>query len=157
TDRIEKALEIFTEHHFYALPIIDDQKQLLGYLDIQTAVGDAINLPSVDLRSEAFQLVGLHLEATRSQSIVKSYVMRMHWLFCNMFCCFSCTFISDIYSLTLSKFLVLTMFIPHVLSLSESVSMQTVMQVLLLIKKEGISFKRDIKMYIKEIQVVALV
>jgi len=157
TDTIEKALEIFTEHHFYALPVLDASKKLIGYLDLQTAVGDGINFSEINLRSEAFQLVGLHLEAERRQSVLKTYMMRMPWLFCNLFGGFTCAFISDIYSLTLSKFLVLAMFIPLVLSLSESVSMQTVMQVLLLIRKEGMSFKRYLKMYVKEIQVVSLV
>jgi magnesium transporter len=157
SDTIEKALEMFATHHFYALPIVDQHQRLTGYLDLQTTVGDGINISEIDLRSEAFQLVGLHLEAIRRQSVVKNYFMRMPWLFCNLFGGFTCAFISDLYSLTLSKFLVLAMFIPLVLSLSESVSMMTVMQVLLLIRKEGMSLKRYLKMYMKEIQVVSLV
>lgn len=156
-DTIEKALEIFSVHHFYGLPIVDHQHRLIGYLDLQSVVGDEINLAEVDLRSEAFQLVGLHLENIRRQSVTKNYLMRMPWLFCNLFGGFTCAFISDLYALTLSKFLVLAMFIPLVLSLSESVSMMTVMQVLLMIRKEGMTLKRYLKMYIKEIQVVALV
>lgn len=156
-DSIEKALEMFSEHHFYALPVVNEHHHVIGFLDVQDAVGDGLNLSLIDLRSEAFQLVGLHLEAIRRQSVVKNYLMRMPWLFCNLFGGFTCAFISDIYSLTLSKFLVLAMFIPLVLSLSESVSMMTVMQVLLLIKKEGMTFKRYLKMYAKEIQVVSLV
>jgi magnesium transporter len=157
SDKLEKALECFAEHHFYSLPVIDRQGCLLGYIDVQNAVGESVNLSSVDFRSEAFQLVGLHLESIRRQSTFKNYLMRMPWLFCNLFGGFTCAFISDIYSFTLSKFLVLAMFIPLVLSLSESVSMMTVMQVLLLIKKDGMSFKRYLKMYAKEIQVVSLV
>lgn len=157
SDSVEKALEIFSQHHFYALPVVDEQSRLVGYLDLQTTLGDGLDIKGVHYRSEAFQLVGLHLEAARRQSVVKNYLMRMPWLFCNLFGGFTCAFISDLYALTLSKFLVLAMFIPLVLSLSESVSMMTVMQVLLLIRKEGMSFKRYLKMYIKEIQVVALV
>lgn len=156
-DTVEKALEIFSTHHFYALPIVDHKHRLIGYLDLQSVVGDELNLSEVELRSEAFQLVGLHLENIRRQSVTKNYLMRMPWLFCNLFGGFTCAFISDLYSLTLSKFLVLAMFIPLVLSLSESVSMMTVMQVLLMIRKEGMTLKRYMKMYIKEIQVVALV
>lgn len=157
SDRIEKALECFAEHHFYSLPVVNAQGVLLGYIDAQSTVGDSVDLSVVDFRSQAFQLVGLHLESIRRQSTFKNYLMRMPWLFCNLFGGFTCAFISDIYSLTLQKFLVLAMFIPLVLSLSESVSMMTVMQVLLLIKKEGMSFKRYLKMYTKEIQVVSLV
>lgn len=156
-DTVEKALEILSTNHFYALPVVDHKHHLIGYLDLQTVVGEEINLAQIDLRAEAFQLVGLHLETIRRQSIIKNYLMRMPWLFCNLFGGFTCAFISDLYSFTLSKFLVLAMFIPLVLSLSESVSMMTVMQVLLLIRKEGMSFKRYLKMYIKEIQVVSLV
>jgi magnesium transporter len=154
---IEKALEIFTQHHFYALPVVDEDNKLIGYLDLQSSIGSSLDISHIDLRSEAFQLVGLHLEATRRASVVRNYMMRMPWLFCNLFGGFTCALVSDYFSMTLTRFLVLAMFIPLVLSLSESVSMQTVMQVLLLIRKEGMSAKKYIKMYVKEIQVVALV
>jgi magnesium transporter len=156
-DTVEKALEIFTQHHFFALPVTDHQNKLLGYVDMHKTLGNSLDVSNVEHRSEAFQLVGLHLEAIRRQSVVKNYMMRMPWLFCNLLGGFTCAFVSDLYSLTLSKFLVLAMFIPLVLSLSESVSMMTVMQVLLLMRKEGMTLKRYIQMYIKEIQVVTLV
>jgi len=157
SDTIEKALELFAAHHFYAFPILNSENRLIGYLNLQDAVGDGVDFNTVDYRSEAFQLVGLHLEAARRQSVKKNYMMRMPWLFCNLFGGLTCALVSDYYSLVLSKFLVLAMFIPLVLSLSESVSMQTVMQVLLLIRKEGLTFRRYLKMYVKEIQVVGLV
>lgn len=156
-DPIEKALEIFSEHHFYALPVLSKDRNLIGFIDLSSSINNELKLEDLELRSDAFQLVGLHLESYRRKSVLKNYFMRMPWLFCNLFGGLTCAFISDIYSMVLSKFLVLAMFIPLVLALSESVSMQTVMQVLLLIRKEGISFKRYIKMYLKEVQVVSLI
>jgi len=156
-DRVEKALEIFSEYHFYALPVLNKDKILVGYVDINSSLDEKIKFDEIEIRSEAFQLVGLHLESYRRKSILKNYVMRMPWLFCNLFGGLTCAFISDLYQLVLSKVLVLAMFIPLVLALSESVSMQTVMQTLLLIKKEGITLKRYLKMYLKEVQVVFLI
>jgi magnesium transporter len=52
----------------------------------------------------------------------------MPWIFCNMFGGFLCATIANVYSEVLAKELILAMFTPLVLALSEAISMQAMTQ-----------------------------
>lgn len=155
-DTLEKALESFSHNHLLAIPIVDKEHKLRGYVDLQIVLGESVDFIEKERRSDLFQLVGLHLEEGRKVSIFRTYFTRMPWLFCNLLAGFVCATISDIYSEVLGKFLILAMFLPLILSLSESVSMQTVMQTLVFLKRSSIPFKKYVRVVIREIPVVLL-
>ena len=157
-DSLEVALELFASHHLLCVPVVDNNKVLQGSVDVQTTLGESIDYASAQRKIDVFQMVGLHLEEGRRKSTGKCYLTRMPWLFCNLFGGFACAMISDFFELVIAKYLVLAMFLPLVLSLSESVTMQTVMQSLLSLKKTGHApLKKYFKIFAKEMKVVFLV
>ena len=66
----------------------------------------------------------------------------MPWLLCNVFSGLVCAIISRVYELVLSEALLLAFFIPLVLTLSESTSMQSMAQSLQFLRGPRFSWKR---------------
>jgi len=78
----------------------------------------------------------------------------MPWIFCNMIGGFACAIISRIFELVLLDVIILAMFIPLVLTLSESISMQSLTYSLQLLNRPKISRNRILSRIAKEWKMV---
>lgn len=129
-DSLHNALALMENHHLLAIPVIDDQSRLLGIIDIRDYFEEAVDIDSSKKRWQIFQTLGFLLleEGGMKPSPWKNYLARMPWIFCNMVGGFLCAAISNIYEDVYAKVLLLAMFTPLVLALSESISMQAMTQ-----------------------------
>lgn len=125
---LRDAMEFLESHRLLALPVIDEDKKFIGVIDVDLYLEESIDIVNSRRRYDIFQMIGVYLEEGKAVSIFKSYTRRMPWIFCNMIGGFSCAVISRIYETVLAKVLLLAMFIPLVLTLSESISMQSMTQ-----------------------------
>ncbi len=117
TDTLEHGLKILEQHGIQALPIVDDAKHLKGIFEL---------IPEQEFTSkDVFQLIGLTLHLGKLDTTSQEYRYRMPWLLCNIIAGLLCAIIGAYYSPILSKYVVLATFIPLVLSLGESVAMQS--------------------------------
>ncbi|OGN61589.1 MAG: hypothetical protein A3F09_00625 [Chlamydiae bacterium RIFCSPHIGHO2_12_FULL_49_11] len=117
------ALMLMQKYHLLAIPVLEKGK-LIGALDVTTYFEEAVQLDSAKKRQDIFQTLGIIVDETESHSLWYKYRMRMPWLFCNIIGGLLCALISQFYKVLLIKIIVLAMFIPLVLSLAESLSMQ---------------------------------
>ena len=78
-------------------------------------------------------MFGMYAEEGKKQSVFIAYRNRMLWIFCNIFGGLACAAISAYFELVLAKVLLFAMFIPLILTLSESISMQSLTQSMQLI------------------------
>lgn len=141
-----KALDIMQENHLLAIPVVKEKK-LLGVIDIQSYFDKSLQLDTAIQRREVFQTLGVELEDGKREQTLKQFVSRLPWLFCNILGGLFCAIVSDIYEVVLSKVIVLAMFIPLVLSLSESISMQSMTQSIHAVKKK-FSFWKQTSIYL---------
>lgn len=126
---LEKALHLLALHEILILPIVDEKNKLLGVFDL-TAQKEfspyrSTRLEEKRLKQDLFQLIGFSLEQVKTQSIWQAFRYRMPWLFCNLFGGLVCAFVGQYFQFTLLEFVVLATLIPLVLSLSESVAIQS--------------------------------
>jgi len=121
------ALMLMQKYHLLALPVVEKGK-LVGILDVQNYLEESIELSSSKRRWELFQTLGISDGDGPKLSTWKKYRYRAPWIFCNMLGGLACAVISDLYEVVLLKVIVLAMFIPLVLSLSESISLQAMSQ-----------------------------
>lgn len=125
---LEEAIQFLESHRLLALPVVDDDKKLLGVIDVDLYLEESVDVAQSKRRSDIFQMIGVYIEEEKKFNPIRSYSLRMPWIFCNMIGGFACAIISRVYELVLAKVLLLAMFIPLVLTLSESISMQSMTQ-----------------------------
>lgn len=140
-ESMRDAMELFEKHSLLALPVVDQNEKLLGSIDIQTMTQEPVNSADQRSRSDAFQMIGITLEEKKKIPLLQGFTLRMPWLLCNVFSGLVCAVISRVFELVLSKVLLLAFFIPLVLTLSESTSMQSMAQSLQFLRRPRFSWK----------------
>lgn len=121
---VEVACEFFVLHKFLAFPVVDPERRLLGVVDVGLFTDELLDVAEKQSVDDVFQLVGVHL-ARGKASPWASFRNRFPWLLCNIGGGTACAVLSGFYEPLLAAQLVLALFVPVVLALAESVSMQS--------------------------------
>ncbi len=153
---LEAAMEMLTSQKLLALPVVDSKQRLKGIVDVQLYLEESFDIANARYNSDVFQLMGLKLEEGKKKSAWKSYCTRMPWIICNMVGGIACAIISYVYKAVLAKVLMLAMFIPLILTLSESISMQSMTQILHYIRQPHISWRKIFHRILIECRMVFL-
>ncbi len=139
---LQDAMELLTHHHLLALPVVDENHRIKGAIDVQLYLEESIDIADARHSHDVFQILGLTLEEGKKHTLWKSYKIRMPWIFCNMIGGIACAIISFFFKDVLGKVLLLAMFIPLILTLSESISMQSMTQSLHFVRHTRISWRK---------------
>jgi magnesium transporter len=115
------ASEYFATRRLLAFPVVNGKGQLLGAVDVSLFTDEVIDLAK-QTYDDIFQLIGIHGTAQRSTWV--AFRDRFPWLLCNIAGGLIAAFIASRYEHLLQQVVVLALFIPIVLALAESVSMQ---------------------------------
>lgn len=157
THSLKEAKEMLAQHRLLALPVVDEKNCFLGIIDIQLYLDEIVDVGKAKRNSnDLFQVLGINFEEGESQSTWRSYRTRMPWIFCNMIGGTACAIISRVYEIVLLEVILLAMFIPLVLTLSESISMQSMSYSIQLIHRPKLSFRRMLFQVIRETKMVSL-
>lgn len=124
TANLELAMELFAMHRLLALPVVHDDGRLLGQVDVQIYTDEVFDLADARRAADVFQLIGLGVQQLREGSSVRAFRARLPWLTCNLLGGIACALIAAVFDEVLAAVLVLAMFTPLVLTLSESISVQ---------------------------------
>jgi magnesium transporter len=116
------ASEYFATRKLQAFPVIRDDGTLVGAVDMEVFTGDIIEAAR-ETYNEIYQLLGVHATAMRTPWT--AFRDRFPWLLANITAGLLCAFIAGQFEHLLQQIVVLSLFIPIVLALAESVSMQS--------------------------------
>jgi magnesium transporter len=123
------ACEFFTLHRLLAFPVVDAERRVVGVVDIELYTDELSGLDDRgDDRERAedlFQLVGVHLAEARQASPLASFRRRFPWLLCSVGGGIVAAVLSGAFSEELQRTVALALFLPVVIGLAESVSMQS--------------------------------
>ncbi|MBI4716296.1 MAG: magnesium transporter [Planctomycetes bacterium] len=119
------ACEFFLQYRFLAFPVVDDENRLLGVVDVDLFTTEMFDVAARHTREDVFQLLGVHLARRRERSTWRGFRNRFPWLLCNIGGGLACAVLAARYEVFLDSAIILALFIPVVLALSESVSMQS--------------------------------
>jgi magnesium transporter len=120
------ALRTITERRLLALPVVDESGRLTGVLDVTAFTQTLVDLERRASADEVFQLAGIHIEQERSRSELWVLGKRLPWLLFNVCSGIAAAFISQFFDDLLRLVVAVAFFVPLVLTLAESVAMQTV-------------------------------
>ena len=121
-----EACEFFIQHRFLAFPVVDEERRLLGVVDVELYTDEISELKDGRVRDDLFQLLGVQAGAARDGSPVDAVRQRFPWLGCNIAAGILAAILSSMYEEDLKRVVALAFFIPVVLNLAESVSSQSV-------------------------------
>ncbi len=120
------ACEFFVLHKLLAFPIVDEERRMIGLVDVDLYTQELSDLDRRDDSETLFQLIGVHLSETQQASPITSFRKRFPWLLANIGGGILAAILAGVYEHELETAVVLALFIPVVLALAESVCIQSV-------------------------------
>ena len=157
TDTVFRACELFTEHHFLALPVVDSENKIIGIVDINLFTDEVVNSARLRQASNVFQLIGVHISLGKSISSWAGFKSRFPWLLCNLSSGLVCAFIASRYEMLISEIAILAMFITVVLAMAESVSIQSMTLTVQVLLQKQVTFRRIITGIRKEFYISTMI
>ena len=122
---VADACEIFVTRRLLAFPVVDADGRMLGVVDVSLFTDEVFELSERQSARDVFQLIGIRVLGGRRASLWSQFRGRFLWLLCNIAGGIACAFLAGRYEAFLDATIVLAFFIPVVLTLSESVSIQS--------------------------------
>jgi magnesium transporter len=119
------AHEFFLLYKFLALPVVDENKRILGVVDISMFTDDTFDAADREGMDRMFELIGFRLMQVREASPLRAFRFRFPWLVATITSGTMCALLTGAYEVTLAKSLILAFFLTLVLGLGESVSIQS--------------------------------
>ena len=147
------ASEYFASRKLLAFPVIHDNGELVGVVDVSLFTSEVIDLARRTYE-DIFQLMGVHATALRTPWT--AFVDRFPWLLSNIAGGLLCAVIAAQFEVLLDHIVILALFIPIVLALAESVSMQSATLTLQTLSDESVKPARIVKALWKEARTALL-
>jgi magnesium transporter len=125
TATVLEACEAFVLHKFLAFPVVDEQRKILGVVDVGLLTEEAFDIAERQVTNELFERIGVRVAQVRDASPVRAFRFRFPWLLATIGSGTVCALLASAYEVTLAKSIVLAFFLTLVLGLGESVSIQS--------------------------------
>ena len=119
------ACEFFVLHRFLTFPVVDAERRLIGAIDVELYTDELRDLGG-GLSDDLFQLIGVHLTRVRQLTPLSAFRTRFPWLMCNITGGIAAAFLGGYFRDEMQRAVTLALFIPVVLALAESVSIQSI-------------------------------
>lgn len=154
SETLEHGLRLLEKHGIQAIPIVDHHGHLKGLFELVPEGHAEMHDPNRLIKSitskDIYQLIGQSLHHVSFSSPRLEYRYRMPWLLCNILAGLICATIGALFAPVLSKYVVIAMFIPLVLSLGESIAMQSMAITMQLLHFGKIRWRRYVKRIVLE-------
>ena len=130
---LEDACELFILHRLLAVPVVDEEKRMMGVVEATVYSDEMFRLADSSEENwseELFQLIGFTLAEIRRGSAFAIFQRRFILLMSNLAGGLFCAVLAGLFRDLLNRAVALALFLPVVLALAESVSIQTLTLVL---------------------------
>ncbi|MGL4511672.1 MAG: magnesium transporter [Lacipirellulaceae bacterium] len=118
------ACDLFLLHRYLAFPVVDSEKRIVGVVDVQVFTNELTGLAAQEEADDFFQLIGVRLAEVRRATSLGAFSRRFPWLLCNVAGGLAAAFLAGMFEGVLARAVLVSVFIPVVLALAESVSIQ---------------------------------
>ncbi len=125
TATVLEACEVFVMHKFFAFPVIDAQRRVIGLVDVGLFTEEVFDIAEREQMTEVFETLGFHVSQVRDASPWRAFRIRFPWLITTIISGAFCALLAGHYQLTLAKSLVIAFFLTMILGLGESVGIQS--------------------------------
>jgi magnesium transporter len=119
------ACELFVVHRFLALPVIDEERRMLGVIDVNLFTEEVLDIGEKERTDEVFEALGFRISQVRAARPWRAFRLRFPWLLATISSGTLCALVASAYSQTIARSLVLAFFMTLVLALGEGVGIQS--------------------------------
>jgi magnesium transporter len=125
TATLLEACEFFVLHKFFAFPVVDEERRILGLIDIGVFTEEVFDIAEREQHEDVFETIGFHISQVRDAGPLRAFRFRFPWLLATIASGTVCALLASFFAVTLAQSLVLAFFLTLVLGLGESVSIQS--------------------------------
>jgi magnesium transporter len=134
TATVLEACEFFVLYKFFAFPVVDDQRRVVGVVDVSLFAEEMLEAGDREEQAhpapifssdDVFEALGVRLAQLRGASAWRAFRYRFPWLLATVGAGTACALLAGAFEATLSASLVIAFFLTMVLGLNESVSTQS--------------------------------
>ena len=119
------ACDLFVMHKFFALPVVDENRRVVGIVDLAVFTQEMLDVGEPEPSNEVFEALGFRLSELRGASPWKAFRIRFPWLLATIASGTAGALLAGIFEATLARAIVVSFFLALVLALAESVSVQS--------------------------------
>ena len=125
TATLMDACDLFVMHKFFALPVIDDERRVVGTVDLRVFTQEMLDLGEPERTDDVFEALGFRLSELRGASLLRAFRVRFPWLLATIASGTVGALLAGIFEATLARAIVVAFFLALVLALAEAVSVQS--------------------------------
>ncbi len=125
TATLLEACEFFVLHKFLAFPVVDEERHVLGLIDVGVFTEEVFDIAERAQHEDVFETIGFHVSQVRDAGPLRSFRYRFPWLLATLVSGMACALLASLFRVTLAQSLVIAFFLTLVLGLGESVSIQS--------------------------------
>lgn len=129
-----EACEFFVLYKFFAFPVVDDQRRVVGVVDVSLFAEEMLEADNkaeespaaaLSLSDDIFAALGFRLAQIRGASPWRVFRYRFPWLLATVGAGTACAVLAGAFEATIEGSVIIAFFLTMVLGLNESVSMQS--------------------------------
>src|SRR5438309_9372374 len=162
TASVLDACEFFVLYKFFAFPVIDEQRRIVGVIDVSLFAEEILGereeqtRPATPIRDDVFEVLGFHLEQIRGASPWRVFRYRFPWLLATVTGGTICALLAGAFEATLARSLVIAFFLTMVLGLNESVSAQSMSVTIQTLRSASVTWRWFVGALRRELTTAAL-
>ena len=151
TATVMDACDLFILHKFLAFPVVDEQRRIVGLVDVNVFTEEVFDVAKREQWDEVFQTIGFRVSQVRDASPLRAFRFRFPWLTATIGSGTLCALLASGYEATLAKSLVLAFFLTLVLGLGESVSIQSMTVTIQALRSMQPTFRWYVRAFRREV------
>ena len=166
TATVLDACEFFVLYKFFAFPIVDEQRRVLGVIDVSLFAEEILQAGESEDRSgsrrtapvhdDIFEALGFHLEQLRGASSWQAFRFRFPWLLVTVLAGTASALLAGAFGATLERALIIAFFLTMVLGLNEAVSTQSMSVTIQALRSASVTWRWFVTAFRREIATALL-
>jgi magnesium transporter len=125
TATLLEACELFVLYKFFAFPVIDAHRHVVGVIDISSFTDEVMDFTEPEKVNDMFETIGFRITQMHGASPWKAFRLRFPWLLATIASGTTGALLAGLFEATLARAIILSFFLALVLALAESVSIQS--------------------------------
>jgi magnesium transporter len=157
TATVYDACEFFVTYKFLAFPVVDEERRLLGIIDVNLFTEELLDIEEPAEVNDVFEEIGFKISEVKNASPLKAWRHRFPWLLSTITAGTVCALLAGFFEATLAESILVAFFLTMMLGLGESISIQSMTVTIQTLHTAQPSLKWYLKNLFKEIQTAGLI